>query len=138
MRGKLNTTFFLSNCDCLLDADYKCMYDFHKEHQNAITIILATKNVSIPYGVVNLHQDGTIKSMEEKPQYDFLINTGIYLIEPEVIDLIRDGESIGLPDIAKRAMEEGYKVGGYPITEKSWLDMGQLNEMQNMIKELGL
>ena len=43
-----------------------------------------------------------------------------------------------MPDVAKRLAERGLRVGGYPITEKSWLDMGQLNEMRNMMKELGL
>ena len=43
-----------------------------------------------------------------------------------------------MPDVARRLMERGFRVGGYPITEKSWLDMGQLSEMQNMMKELGL
>lgn len=138
LKGKIHSTFFLSNCDCLLDADYSCMYEYHKMHQNAITIILAMKNISVPYGVVNLDSKGGIESMQEKPEYDFLVNTGIYLIEPFVIDMVNDNENIGLPDIAKRMMEQGYKVGGYPITEKSWLDMGQLNEMQNMIKELGV
>ena len=138
LKGKLSSTFFLSNCDCILDSDYVCMYEYHKEHNNAITIILATKNVLIPYGVVDLSRDGSVELMREKPVYDILVNTGIYLIEPFVIDMLNDGESIGLPDIAKRLIDNGYKVGGYPVTEKSWLDMGQLNEMQNMMKELGL
>ena len=130
LKGKINRTFFLSNCDCLLDADYVCMYDFHRQHDNAMTVILATKSFSIPYGVYDLAKDGTITDMKEKPEYNFLINTGIYIIEPFVIDLIGENEVISMPDIAKRLIEKGYPVRGYPITEKSWLDMGQINEMQ--------
>lgn len=138
LRGKIDKTFFLSNCDCLLDADYTCMYEYHKAHGNALTFILAAKRVGIPYGVVDLDQEGTIRTIQEKPEYDFLVNTGIYLVEPRVIDTLRDGEGIGMPDIAQRLMKRGDRVGGYPITEKSWLDMGQLSEMRNMMKELGL
>ncbi len=138
LKGKISSTFFLSNCDCLLDADYVCMYDYHKEHQNALTIIVSMKNIPVPYGVVNLHEDSTIESMQEKPEYDFLINTGIYIVEPFVIDFLNEDEPIGMPDVAKRLIDAGYRVGGYPITEKSWLDMGQLSEMQNMIRELGV
>lgn len=138
LKGEIGSTFFLSNCDCLLDADYVCMYDHHKSQGNALTFILASKRVSVPYGVLSLHSDGTVKSMQEKPELDFLVNTGIYLIEPYVLELLEDGECIGLPDIAKRLMAAGYRVGGYPITEKSWLDMGELSEMQNMMKELGI
>lgn len=138
LRGKLDRTFFLSNCDCLLDADYACMYEYHKDHKNALTFILATKRLGIPYGIVDLNQEGAVRTIQEKPEYDFLVNTGIYLVEPGVIELLREGEAIGMPDIAKRLMTQGYRVGGYPITEKSWLDMGQLSEMRNMVKELGL
>lgn len=138
LRGKLEGTFFLSNCDCLLDADYACMYDYHKERGNALTFILAAKRVGIPYGVVDLDRDGAIESVREKPEYDFLVNTGIYLAEPSVIDCLEDGERIDMPDVAKRLMDRGLRVGGYPITEKSWLDMGQLSELRNMMKELGL
>lgn len=60
------------------------------------------------------------------------------LAEPSVIDCLEDGEPIDMPDVAKRLMGRGLRVGGYPITEKSWLDMGQLSELRNMIKELGL
>ena len=138
LKGKLHSTFFLSNCDCLLDTDYACMYDYHKEKGNCITFILAMKNLSVPYGVLSLDEDGTVRTMEEKPSFDFLINTGIYLIEPFVLDFLEEDTAIDMPDIAKRMMEKGYKVGGYPITEKSWMDMGQMSEMQNMIRELGL
>jgi len=138
LKGKIDRTFFLSNCDCLLDADYTCMYEYHKAHKNALTFILAAKRVGIPYGVVVLDREGAVRTIQEKPEYDFLVNTGIYLAEPCVIDSLRDGESIDMPDIAKRLMDQGCKVGGYPITEKSWLDMGQLSELRNMMKELGL
>lgn len=138
LKGEIKSTFYLSNCDSLLDADYACMYDYHKEHNNALTFILASKQISVPYGVLDLDKDGAVKCLKEKPKFDFLVNTGIYLMEPIVFDLIQAHERIDLPDVAGRLMAEGYRVGGYPITEKSWLDMGQLSEMQNMMKELGI
>ena len=94
--------------------------------------------MGIPYGVVDLDQEGAVAAIREKPEYDFLVNTGIYLAEPCVLASMKDGEHIDMPDVAKRLMARGFRVGGYPITEKSWLDMGQLSEMQNMMKELGL
>lgn len=136
MKGKIDRTFFLSNCDSLLEADYTCIFEYHKSHGNELTFILAAKRVGIPYGVIGLDQGGTIQYIQEKPEYDFLVNTGIYLAEPSVIGYLTDGERIDMTDLAKRLMEQGCRVGGYPITEKSWLDMGQLHEMQNMIKEL--
>lgn len=138
LKGELNGTFFLSNCDCLLDADYLCIYEYHKSHGNAMTMVVAAKNMGLPYGVVDLDAEGNLRGIREKPEYSFLVNTGIYLMEPEVIDFIKRNERVDVPELAKRLMAAGRKVGGYPITEKSWLDMGQFSEMKTMMKELGI
>ena len=138
LKGEISGTFFLSNCDCLLDTDYLCMYEYHKSHGNAMTMVVAAKNMGIPYGVVDLDKEGNLRAVREKPEYSFLVNTGIYVMEPEVIDFMKRDEPIDVPDLAKCLMASGYKVGGYPITEKSWLDMGQFSEMKTMIKELGI
>lgn len=138
LKGEIGTTFFLSNCDCLLDMDYLCMYEYHKAHENAMTMVVAAKNMGLPYGVVELDVQGNLQTIREKPEYNFLVNTGIYVMEPEVMEFIEKGERIDVPDLAQRLMAAGRRVGGYPITEKSWLDMGQLNEMKTMVKELEL
>ncbi len=136
LKGEINRTFFLSNCDCLLDTDYLCMYEYHKSHGNAMTMVVATKNMGLPYGVVDLDSQGNLQEIREKPEYSFLVNTGIYVMEPEVMDFIKKDECIDMPELAKRLIAAGCRVGAYPITEKSWLDMGQLNEMHNMLREL--
>ena len=50
------------------------------------------KNIVIPYGVVKTDEYGYIKEMKEKPDYSFMVNTGLYLMEPEAINEIEDGE----------------------------------------------
>ena len=136
LKGRINSTFFLSNCDCLLDTDYLCIYEYHHSHKNAITMVVAAKNMGLPYGVVDLDSQGNLRAIREKPEYSFLVNTGIYIMEPEVIGLIGENEQIDVPELAVRLMASGGRVGGYPITEKSWLDMGQFSEMKTMMKEL--
>jgi NDP-sugar pyrophosphorylase family protein len=96
------------------------------------------KDFVIPYGVVETDGDGHITEMREKPEFSFLINSGIYMLEPEVLDDIGDGEFLHLPDLAKRYIEKGERVGVFPISEKAWLDMGQFSEMEHMKKELGI
>ena len=138
LEGKINTTFILSNCDILVNADLECLYKTHKEKGNKITFVCSMNNFVIPYGVVKTDKDGFIVDMEEKPDFSFLINTGLYMIEPEVLSDIKTGEFIHLPDLAQKYINEGKKVGVFPVSEKSWLDMGQFSEMENMIKSLGL
>lgn len=136
LKGKLDKTFFVSNCDILIDADYEGIYKYHKEAKNLITMICAVKNLTIPYGVINLNENGEIDSMVEKPEFSFITNTGMYLVEPQVLDTIEDNKFIGFPDIIEKNRNAGQKIGVYPITEKCWMDMGQIDEMQEMIRRL--
>lgn len=132
LRGRLRDTFFFANCDALLTANYESMVKFHKENRNTITMICAYKNINIPYGVVEMGINGTIKDMREKPRMSFLTNTGIYIVEPEVIDGMEDNVPIGFPDIVERERQSGKRVAVFPVSENDWMDMGQLPELEKM------
>ncbi|MPL97456.1 hypothetical protein SDC9_43647 [bioreactor metagenome] len=60
----------------------------------------------------------------------------MYVIEPDVIGDIPNDEFYNLPDIIEKYMDKGQKVGVYPISESSWMDMGQISEMKDMINRL--
>ncbi len=132
LRGKFDSTFFFANCDALLTANYESMLKFHEDNGNTITMVCAYKNINIPYGVVEMGKNGAIEGMKEKPIMSFLTNTGIYIVEPEVIDYIEDDESIGFPDVVTRVKKSGKKVAAFPVSENDWMDMGQLSELEKM------
>lgn len=138
LKGLINSTFVLTNCDVLVDADYDCILKTHRNQKNIITFVAAMKDVVIPYGIISTTPDGKIVNMHEKPEMSFLTNTGVYIIEPRVIDDLIEEEFIHIPDIAQRYLEKNCKIGAFPISGKSWLDMGQFNEMDAMLKELGI
>lgn len=132
LRGKISETFFFANCDALLLSNYESMLNFHKENGNVITMICAYKNISIPYGVVEIGANGVIESMREKPLMSFLTNTGIYIVEPEVLDDIEYGVSISFPEIVEQQKQKGKRVAVFPVSENDWMDMGQLPELEKM------
>ena len=132
LKGKISETFFFGNCDVLIKADYSEILKFHKENHSTITMVCAYKNINIPYGVVETEKDGVIKEMKEKPVVSFLTNTGMYVVEPEVIDDIDDNVFMGFPDIIELERKRGKKVVAYPISENDWMDMGQLDELEKM------
>lgn len=138
LKGQIHDTAIVTNCDILLDCDYSCIYDYHKASGNVITIVSAMKNVVIPYGVIRMKENGQIASMQEKPEFSYLVNTGIYFIEPCVIEELEENRFIGMPDVAEAYMQKGCQVGTYPISEKSWMDMGQIEEMERMCRQLGV
>ena len=132
LRDQFNDTFFFANCDTLLTANYESMLEFHKEHGNTVTMICAYKNMYIPYGVVEIGENGVIEKLKEKPMMSFLTNTGVYIVEPDVIDDINDNECIGFPDIIRLEKGKGKNVAVFPVSENDWMDMGQLPELEQM------
>ena len=138
IRDMVDSRFFLSNCDILIDTDFSSIVRNHVKSENKITFVCSMKNVVIPYGVVKTDSEGYITEMKEKPDYSFMVNTGLYLLEPEVIDRIKENEFIHLPDLARRLIDKGEKVGAFPVSERSWMDMGQFSEMEDMKRRLGI
>lgn len=138
LKGIINKTFILSNCDILVNDDLECIYRTHKLNNNVITIVGAKKDMVIPYGVMSTDKTGSVLEMKEKPEISFITNTGLYVVEPRVIDELKENEFIHITDVAQRYMDNKERVGVFPISEKSWLDMGQFNEMERMLNELGV
>lgn len=132
LKDCINDTFILTNCDILIMDDVREIVKHHKEKNNKVTMVCSLKNFEIPYGVVNFSEGGEISSFEEKPQMSFFTNTGYYILEKDIFDYINPNEKIGMPDIIDRMRGAGQKVGIYPISENTWLDMGQFDTMESM------
>lgn len=132
LKGKIDKTFILTNCDILIRENIPKIYKYHREHGCLITMVCSLKNFRIPYGVVEIGEDGEICSMQEKPCVSFFTNTGCYFVEPRVIEEMEDGMYIDFPDMIKKYKETGEKIGVYPIGENAWLDMGQMDELARM------
>ncbi len=138
LKEKIKESFFVSNCDILIHDNYYKMLHHHRENNNKITLIASVKFLTIPYGIIDLNEEGLISELIEKPEYNYLVNTGMYLLEPEALKDIPENEFFHITDLIKIYIEKGERVGIYPISEESWLDMGQINEMDHMLKRLGL
>lgn len=136
LEGKYSEPFFMTNCDILLEEDYYEIMNTHKEANNIITIVAATKNVTIPYGTIQVSDTGQVQQLKEKPNFSFLTNTGFYVISPEFLKRIPENTFIHITDIIQNCIKEGDKVGIYPVNESAWMDMGQLEELEKMRERL--
>ncbi|MDD5530151.1 MAG: nucleotidyltransferase family protein [bacterium] len=138
LKKRINSTFWVSNCDILIEADYADILRFHKDSKNKITIVASMKHYTIPYGIVNISKGGNLKSIEEKPEYNFLVNTGMYILEPEILKDIPDNKFYNITDLICSYNQAGKKIGVYPISEKAWLDIGEWGELQETLKRFGI
>jgi len=114
--------FVVINGDLLTSVSLPEMISFHMLDENLITVALKKEEYNIPYGVAEL--EGTrIIGMKEKPAYSFFINTGAYVLEPSVIDMLTPGEPCDMTDLIDRALADDLRVGSFPVHEY-WLDIG--------------
>ncbi|MFC1567546.1 nucleotidyltransferase family protein [Thermodesulfobacteriota bacterium] len=138
LSGKVEDAFFVCNCDIIIHTDYSSIYEFHQRGSFELTLIASMQQYTIPYGVCEINKDGTLKEICEKPDYDFLVNTGLYILNPSLLELIPDNTYFDMTDLIKKEQENGLKVGVFPISEKSWIDVGQLGEYKRMVNKLSL
>lgn len=128
LNGQINSTFFVSNCDIIIDDDYAEILKYHRDNRNEITVVAAIKNMSIPYGTLETKGEGLLADIKEKPNYTFKINTGMYILEPHLINEIPIDEFYHITYLIEKLMKEGRRVGVYPINEGSWTDVGNWDE----------
>ncbi len=129
---------FVVNCDALVFADYFDIYQYHVKVGNDITIVSSLKNITIPYGVLHSKENGQLTEIEEKPKLSYFINTGMYIINPSVIEKIPGNTVFHMTDLVDSVMRDKGKVGMYPISEDSFLDMGEFSEMRRMEEKLNI
>jgi len=128
LKDKIHSTFFVSNCDILIEEDFTSIYEYHKTHHNEITIVAAIKSFSIPYGTIETGEGGQLKSIQEKPELSFKINTGMYILEPNLIQEIPKNDFFLITTLIEKLRKEGRKVGVFPVSEGSWKDIGNWEE----------
>ena len=128
IKNKVSETFFVVNCDTLVKAEYNEVYDFHKGNNYDLTIVGCVKNQEIPYGVCQLDDSGLMSSITEKPNHSFIANTGLYILNKELIDLIPDNQSYDMDKLIEKIIFNKGKVGLFPISHDSWYDIGNWEE----------
>jgi len=134
--GQIDQTFIVTNCDVLIDGDYTEILRHHKQQGNKITIISSVKHEVLPYGVIELNENQRIKSIKEKPAYQLLVNTGVYILEASVLADIPKDTFYHMTDLIARYLDEGKEVGIFPISDDAWMDMGQIGELEKMVERL--
>lgn len=129
---KFDRPVIVTNCDVLIDTDYEKILDFHAISGNDMTIVSSLKNTYIPYGVLYSKDYGRITSMEEKPRLSYFVNTGMYVVNPDYLNWIPEGKVYHMTDLAEKMIQMDKQVGMYPVSENSFLDMGEFEEMKKM------
>lgn len=130
----LNARFIIISGDVLTDFDLGAALEYHKNKGSLATILLTRVTQPLQYGIVMTDNDGKITRFLEKPSWGQVfsdtINTGIYILEPEVLDLIPYREDFDFSkDLFPLMLKKNMPLYGY-IAEGYWKDVGNLTEYQ--------
>lgn len=130
IEDKLDDTFLVISGDSLTDFDLSEAVRFHKEKGSKATIVLTRVEDPLAYGVVITDENGKIQRFLEKPTssevFSDTINTGIYVLEPELLDLLPANEEKDFSkDLFPKILELGLPMYGY-VAEGYWCDIGNL------------
>ena len=126
----LTDTFVVVSGDALTDIDLTKAVSYHKEKGSVATLVLTSVANPLSYGVVLTDGDGKIAQFLEKPTWSQVfsdtVNTGIYILEPEVLDLVRPGQKVDFSqDVFPELLRRGAPMYGYVATGY-WSDVGNL------------
>jgi dTDP-glucose pyrophosphorylase len=134
IKHEIKSTFFVTNCDILIDQDYSEILDFHMENKNEITVVAALKHYPLPYGIIETGENGLLVDIREKPELTLKINSGMYILEPQLLDDIPEDSFFHITQLVDIVMARNGKVGVFPVSEKSWKDFGLLEDYLNLAK----
>lgn len=115
--------FLVINGDVLTRVAYANLLRFHADHHSSATLCVREHSTQIPYGVARV-DNVKLLAIEEKPVLTHYINAGIYVLSPDMLDLVPQETFFDMPRLFETAMQQGRVVTAFPIHEY-WLDIGQ-------------
>ncbi len=133
LKEQTDAPLILMNGDLLTKLNFGKLIDFHEEHKASMSVCVREYSYSVPYGVLEI-EGAFLTAIKEKPKRRALVNAGIYVISPEVLDRIRPGERVDITDIITQLLDEGKRPAVFPVHEY-WIDIGQKHDMERATRE---
>ena len=125
--------FIVMNGDILTKIDFDALLNFHEEKNGDATMCINRYETTVPYGVVNV-QNEFMLGIEEKPTQSYFINAGVYVLQPAVLDQLKNGSATDMPELMQRIMDRDGKISVFPIREY-WIDIGHKEDYDRAVSE---
>jgi dTDP-glucose pyrophosphorylase/predicted transcriptional regulator len=123
----------MMNGDLLTKVNIENLLHFHQEQDGIATMCVRKYDFQVPYGVIKF-DDCHVKSIVEKPIYNFFVNAGIYVLNQSLVKSVNGLDYLDMPNLLEQKIECGEKINMFPIHEY-WLDIGQIEEFEHANKE---
>lgn len=116
------------NGDLLTKVNFKHFLEFHLEHCSKATMAIREYKVQVPYGVVKIKKH-RLKAIVEKPVQRFFVSAGVYVLDPDILDLIAPDAYLDMPTLFEQLIRQKHDTAVFPIREY-WLDIGRMGDYE--------
>ena len=132
-KKKLSNNIIVSFCDIFFQNSMQNVLDFHENHKNDLTLVVAQKKIQVPYGVCMISKKGDLLKLDEKPVSKQFVNVGYYIINKKMLKFIPKGKRMDVTELIKKLKTNKKKIKVYPIDDENWFDVGQWSNYRNTI-----
>jgi dTDP-glucose pyrophosphorylase len=122
------------NGDLLTTINFTRLEEFHTRHQTDLTLCVRPYTYQIPYGVAEVRGHEVV-SISEKPTHECFISGGIYVVSPEVYDMLHPARRMDMPELMSRLIAEKRRVTAFPVSEY-WIDIGRIEDLERARAEI--
>ena len=133
--GPVTEPLLVLNGDLVTQADLGRVLEFHEQGEFRATMCLRPHRVDVPFGVADVDGDRLV-GLREKPSHHYLVNAGIYVISPQLLEWIPRDTAYPITRLFERCLDEGLPTGAHVLTDE-WLDVGQHETLQRARGQLG-
>jgi NDP-mannose synthase len=130
LRDMFKEDFFVMNGDLLTNLDISDLSKFHKENSGDITIVTKIMKTPIHYGVIE-NKEGVVTKWTEKPDVTFEISTGMYMLNPKVLDYLPEGKPFNMDELVREVLKNNGKVLRF-LYDGEWVDIGRVEDYEKI------
>jgi len=135
IKQNLDTPFFVVNGDIITSVDYDKVLEKHISTNAFATMASRNIETKLDYGVLDLQEDGKVKDITEKPTFNYQVNAGIYIFNPEVIQLVEQDSYLDMPNLFRKILKLNYIVQSFEISDY-WIDVGKKDDLHKVIEKM--
>lgn len=133
LKGRVTSSFLVVNGDILTNFDFRKIINFHKTSNSNLTVGVVNYEKRFQYGIIK-SKGGFITNVEEKPNFNFLIIAGIYVLQPKILNKIQKNKPYDIPELITDLVEDEEKVKHYKIYAE-WMDLGTKKDYEFACKK---
>lgn len=134
VKNQIREPLLVCNADILTKVPFHMVLRHHESQRASITCTVRQHRTTIPFGVVELDRDGRIERIREKPHFDSMVTTGIYVLSPEVCASVPEHTYLDMPTLIQTAISRGQPVAPFLLHEY-WMDIGRPEDFERANRE---